>query len=71
MPSKSSIKFWSKRVLLAAAIALVLAVGYDMFQAVAPVEAKEFSGTDLTGKPWTLSEHRGRGPIILNFFGTS
>ena len=62
-------KVWLKRILVAFAIVVGLGVIYDVVKVSLPAEAKEFAGTDLAGKPWALSQYRGRGPIILSFFG--
>jgi hypothetical protein len=64
-----SMKVWLKRALVALAIVLGLGVVNELVRASLPAEAKEFTAADLAGKPWTLSQHRGRGPIILSFFG--
>ena len=64
-------KVWLKRSLVCLAVVLGLGVLYELVNVSAPAAAKAFSGPDLTGKQWSLADHRGRGPIILNFFGTS
>ena len=61
---------WLKRSLGALAVVLVLAVCAELLRANLPPEAKDFTGTDLSGKPWSLAEHRGRRPILVNFIGT-
>ncbi len=60
------------RVLGAVAIALLLAVAFDLSRgAFRPARAMtDISGTSLAGEAWTLSGRRGKGPVLVNFFAT-
>jgi hypothetical protein len=59
---------WLKRgILLAAAIV----AAYALWEVVRPPHRPDFTGTDLNGRSWSLAEHRGSKPVVLNFFGTT
>lgn len=63
-------KNWGKWAAAGAALLLVGVVATELFRATLPKPVSDFSGVDLRGKPWSLAEHRGKGPIIVNFFAT-
>jgi hypothetical protein len=57
-----------KIVLLVLGLAVLVRAGVEMFRAVTRARP-DFTATDITGKPWRLSDHRGKGPLLVNFFG--
>jgi len=61
-------RFWPI-FLLVASLLLGGALLYEWFNSLAP-KAVDFSATTLDGKQWVLAEHRGKKPLVLNFFAT-
>jgi hypothetical protein len=57
-----------KIVVLALVLAVLVRAGYEMVRA-STGGRPDFTATDLSGKPWRLSDHRGKGPLLVNFFG--
>ena len=63
-------KPWAKRGLIAGAAVIAIWAAAEMVYSMKPVERTDFSGTTLAGERWSLAEHRGRHPIVVNFFAT-
>ncbi|HEU4751884.1 MAG TPA: hypothetical protein VFU47_02170 [Armatimonadota bacterium] len=63
-------KSWRKRVLIVAAVLVAGAVALEIGSS-ARKPAAGISGTDVDGKSWSLAEHRGKGPVLVNFFSTT
>lgn len=63
---------WVKRGLGLLALLLVAAIAYDLLQKAAPPARPraDFTATTLTGEKWSLAEHRGKSPVLVNFFAT-
>jgi thiol-disulfide isomerase/thioredoxin len=60
-----------RHVLTIGAALIVLALIYEGFHALAgSSKGEDFTATTLDGKTWSLAEHRGKGPLVLNFFAT-
>ena len=62
-------KIRTKRLLLGLAAAVLIAVGMDYYGrgvALSP----DFTANTLDGKIWTLSDHRGKRPVLLSFYAT-
>jgi peroxiredoxin len=64
------VKRWQKLGLAALAMALIVGLIIEAVQGM-QVKREDFTATDLSGKQWSLAEHRGKGPILLNFFSTT
>lgn len=68
----------SRRFKRVSAVILIALAGAFVYQRIAAMgstpgaaaKSVEISGTDLDGKTWSLADHRGKGPVVINFFGT-
>lgn len=59
-----------KRVLLGLLVLLIGAVVWDVVRSTSTPPTSEIAGTTIDGKPWALADHKGKNPVIVNFFGT-
>jgi cytochrome c biogenesis protein CcmG/thiol:disulfide interchange protein DsbE len=76
MASENAIRWAKALVLLAAAGVLMIAISIPVFQRAGSVRAAgkrkavpDFRLSDLSGKPWRLSDHRGE-IVVVNFWAT-
>lgn len=61
---------WAKRALVGLAVVVALLLFLEFGRAVAPMGQSDFTAKTMDGESWTLSEHLGNGPVIVNFFAT-
>ena len=61
-----------KAVLIVAVLALLGLVGAELIRGASKPElpAVQIAGKDLKGQAWSLSDHRGKRPVVVNFFAT-
>lgn len=60
-------------ILLTGALLLGLALLYEGFVSITSGgsgKVVDFDAQTLDGKRWSLAEHRGKRPVVLNFFAT-
>jgi hypothetical protein len=55
--------------ILIAAVLLVAGMAVDLLRASSS-PPPEITGTDIHGKPWSLSAQKGKGPVLVSFFAT-
>ncbi len=66
---------WGKWVGIVLVAVVVAAVAADLMRGRVTTgspsgEHPDFVAKDLQGRDWKLAEHRGKGPLIVNFFAT-
>jgi thiol-disulfide isomerase/thioredoxin len=62
---------WWKPAAVGFLVILVVVVGAELMGAATrKVERKNFTGKTLKGEAWNLADHRGRRPVVVNFFAT-
>jgi thiol-disulfide isomerase/thioredoxin len=62
-----------RRVLQFGVVVLALLLLFEGLRSLAPSGSgpgADFSGVTLKGQKWSLAEHRGKNPIVVNFFAT-
>lgn len=63
-------KRWTRRVWVVILGVVVAAAAFEWLRSTLPRPRTPFTVKDLAGRPWSLEEHRGRGPLVLVFFAT-
>jgi thiol-disulfide isomerase/thioredoxin len=62
---------WWKPAAIAAVLILGLIAGAELLRGeTAKSDRPNFTAPELGGQAWNLADHRGKGPIIVNFFAT-
>ncbi|SRR6266542_987554 len=59
----------AKLLMVLVGAALTFRIGFEAVKSAAGPERKDFVIADMNGKPWRLSEHRGKHPLLINFLG--